>query len=398
MDLIDRTALGRRADTVVLCAANSWDDVKLADRHMAERLTAHAQVLYVDPPVSHLTRFNSPVVADSLSRPRLRSLGPNLFRYTPLVAPKPLHRAVVWATEALVRRQLQFAVAKLDASVIAVVSTWLHLDVFGSMGERVRIYWWQDDPAGAAEFWGMSAERLHAADLRLARSSDVVAAVNDEAVRRWRDRGLNAVYLPNGCDTESFRADNVPPPVDAPTERPVAGFVGHLNSRIDLSLLEAVAAAGVTLVLIGPKDPAFEPQRFERLVALDNVRYLGQRPFEALPGYLAAMDVGLVPYGATEFNRWSFPMKTLEYLAAGLPVVSTSLPAVRWLDTPLIDMADTPSMFAAAVQRATEWQRTNAEVNERRAFAAEHSWERRAAALFGIIESGFRQSAKVRVC
>ena len=63
------------------------------------------------------------------------------------------------------------------------------------------------------------------------------------------------------------------------------------------------------------------------------------------------MDVGLVPYGMSEFNRWSFPMKALEYLSAGLPVVSTSLPAMQWLDTPFIALADTPEAFAGRSRR-----------------------------------------------
>ena len=91
-------------DTIVLCAANSWDDVKLADRHMAENLTAHAPVLYVDPPISHLTKFNNPAVSSSMSRPRLRQVGPRLARYTPVVLPKPMHPAMLGVTERIVRK------------------------------------------------------------------------------------------------------------------------------------------------------------------------------------------------------------------------------------------------------------------------------------------------------
>ena len=129
---------------------------------------------------------------------------------------------------------------------------------------------------------------------------------------------MRAAYLPNGCDAPYFAGvDEVAAAGDVTVPGPVAGFVGHLNSRTDLALLEAVAKAGVSLLLIGPKDPAFEPERFARLLDRGNVAYLGPRPFEELPSYFKLIDVGLVPYGDTEFNRWSFPMKTLEYLAAG---------------------------------------------------------------------------------
>lgn len=370
---------------VVLCAANNWDDVKLADRHMAEHLAAHGPVLYVDPPISHLTRLNKPTVAGSLAGSRLRTIGPGLTRYTPLVAPKPLHPAMVRTTERSVRRQLRSVVGRLGLDVRAVVTTWLFLDVFGCVGESARIYWWQDDPAGAAELWGATKVRLVAADERLARSADIVVAVSEDAATTWRERGVEARFLPNGCDTESFSDLQRLSAYDSGLPRPIAGFVGHLNARTDLALLEAVAARGTSLVLIGPKDPSFEPVRFTRLERLSNVAYLGPQPFDALPCHLAGFDVGLVPYACTEFNRSSFPMKTLEYLSAGLRVVSTSLPAVRWLDTSLVELADDPGRFADAVEVSVSTERSADEIGARRKFAARHSWKVRAHQLDELI-------------
>ena len=378
------SALGAEGwdDLVVLCAANSWDDVKLADRHMAERLTAHAPVLYVDPPISHLTRINNPAVAASTRRPHLRLVGPRIARYTPIVAPKPFHPLMTPLTERLVRRQLAGAVRRLGGSVSAVVSTWLFVDAYGVCGERRRVYWWQDDPVGAAVHWGASAERLGRAEQRLARASDFVAAVNEDVVKRWRDQGVRAEYLPNGCDAPYFAAvEDADPATDVDLERPIAGFVGHLNSRTELALLEAIANWGISLLLIGPRATDFEPERFDALARRPNVRYIGPRRFEELPAYFKVIDVGLVPYADTPFNRGSFPMKTLEYLAAGRAVVSTPLPAVRSLQSNLIALADSPEAFAAAVAQQAKTARDADLVRRRRAFAAEHSWARRAELL-----------------
>ena len=330
-------------ELIVLCAGMRWDDVKMADRHMAEHLVAHGPVLYVDPPVSHLTRLRRPDVAASIRPPRLRVLGPRLARLSPVVPPKPTHAAVIPFADRIVRRQLRNSVRALGGSVKAVVSTWLMLDAFGVCGEDRRVYWWTDDPVGAAALWGHTEEQMAAAEERLARASDLIVAVNQGATKRLRQRGFAAAYVPNGCDAALFAGvDDVAAASDVPLERPIAAFVGHLNCRTDLALLEAVADAGAGLLLIGPKDPSFEPDRFARLIARANVAYLGPRPFEDLPSYLKLIDVGLVPYGHTEFNQWSFPMKTLEYLAAGRPVVATSLPATRSLDTELVSLADTP--------------------------------------------------------
>ena len=367
---------------VILCAANRWDDVKMADRHMAEQLVAHGPVLYVDPPVSHLSRIQEPELAASMKRPRLRRLAPGLFQLTPVVPPKQTHPAVRPLASRAARRQLRRAAVALGGDVHAVVSTWLFLDAYGACGEKRRVYWWQDDPVGAAGLWGVDGDRLAAAEERLARASDLVVAVNEGAAERLASRGLPAKYLPNGCDSVFFAGvDSAPSPPDLELTGPIAAFIGHINGRTDLALLEAVADSGVSLLLIGPKDARFEPDRFARLTARGNVQYLGLRQFEQLPSYLKMVDVGLVPYGHTEFNRWSFPMKALECLSAGRPVVSTSLSAMRWLDTELMTLADTPEDFAAAVREAARTARDPELVARRREFARGHSWAERAERL-----------------
>src|SRR4051794_20758521 len=193
---------------IVLCAANNWDAVKLADRHMAERLTAHGPVLYVDPPMSHLTPLKNPALAASARRPHLRVVGPRLARYTPIVAPKPEHWAMAAVTRRLVRRQLRNAVRQLGGRVHAVIATSVSLDVYGACGEERSVYWWQDDPVAGAAYWGGGAspfgsaerrlaraeERLARDEERLARSSDLIVAVNEGAVARWLDRGLPAAH------------------------------------------------------------------------------------------------------------------------------------------------------------------------------------------------------------
>jgi glycosyltransferase involved in cell wall biosynthesis len=373
---------------IVLCAASKWNSVKLADRHMAERLSEHAPVLYVDPPISHLTRFKRSTVGATTAKPRLKVVRPGLARYTPVVMPKPTHPRMIGLTSRMVRRQLRHVVRELGGSVDTIISTWLFVDAYGALDERRRVYWWLDDPVGAAAHWGVGAERLGAADERLARASDQVVAVTESAVERWQERGVPAAYLPNGCDAPFFAGvDEVDGAADVSLPGPIAGFIGHLNSRTDLALLEAVADSGMSLLLVGPKEADFEPARFARLAERDNVAHVGARQFEELPAYLKLIDVGLVPYGPTEFNRHSFPMKALEYLSAGRPVVATSLPAMRWLDTDLVTLADTPEAFAAAAAREAGVARDAGLISRRRAFAARHSWGRRAERFAALLDA-----------
>jgi teichuronic acid biosynthesis glycosyltransferase TuaH len=150
------------------------------------------------------------------------------------------------------------------------------------------------------------------------------------------------------------------------------------------------------LLLVGARHPKFEVDRLQRLLARPNVAWVGPKEFEALPAYLRLIDVGIVPYLDSAFNRSSFPLKTLEYLAAGRSVVATDLPATRWLDSDLIEIASGPTPFADAVDRALAQDRSASLIERRQAFAAQHTWVKRAEAFaeaIGLPQPNHRPAA-----
>jgi teichuronic acid biosynthesis glycosyltransferase TuaH len=194
--------------------------------------------------------------------------------------------------------------------------------------------------------------------------------------------------IPFGCEAALFAStDTAPPADDVRLPSPIVGFHGHISGRIDLDMLEAITARGHSLLLVGPRQLNFDEPRLQRLFLRPNVQWMGPRPFDRLPSYLRAMDVGIVPYALDDpFNQSSFPLKTLEYLAAGRPVIATPLPATRWLDTDLIRTASDPDAFADAVERCLTEPQTDDVVARRRAFAARHSWQARAEHLADAID------------
>jgi teichuronic acid biosynthesis glycosyltransferase TuaH len=371
---------------IVLCAANNYDGIKMADLHLAEHLSRLAPVLYVDPPMSRLTPTRHPEAADALRGPRLRLPQPGLARLTPVVQPFPSRPATAGMTSTLTRRHLRRATARLGGRVRAVISGWPQYPVFGSCGEQVRVYWAQDDFVGGAALLGLNAALLDKRERRVAASADLVVAANPVVTDTWRNRGLDPVLVPFGADVDAYVGiEGAPLPSDVGLPGPVAGFVGRINDRTDLRLLEYIADRGRSLLLVGPKDPAFEPRRFDALQRRRNVRWVGQKPFDALPSYLRLIDVGVVPYRDSPFNRGSFPLKTLEYLAAGRAVVATDLPAIRWLATDLVRIAAGPGAFADQVDRLLAQPRTPTVLARRQEFAARHSWARRAADIHDAI-------------
>jgi teichuronic acid biosynthesis glycosyltransferase TuaH len=378
---------GNWDNLTVVCAGTSWDGIWFPEKHIADRLTAYGPVRWVDPPVSPLSPRRNPDVAASLSGPRLRLIRPGLARLTPVVLPGMRRPGMQVVTELLVRRALRSAVAQLHCSVRAVVIACPDV-LFGECGEQLRVVYATDDFVAGAALMGVGVAQVRRNERRLAEQADLVVGVSQSLVDHWSALGRSAVLVANGCDDSMFATtDEAPSPGDVDLPRPIAGFIGHLSDRIDLRLLEAVASTGRSLLLVGPRQPTFEIGRMERLLGLPNVRWVGPKPFAALPSYMRVIDVGLTPYAGSDFNRASFPLKTLEYLAGGRGVVATDLPAVRWLDSPLITVASGPAGYAAAVVRALDESRPPALVAERRSLAGRHSWSARTvefAAALGI--------------
>lgn len=390
------TEAGAWKNFVVLCAANRYDGIKLADQHMAEHLAHYVPVLYVDPPLSLLRVSGKSKIP--LGAPSLQVLGPQLIRLTPVVQPFHSRAWMAPLTSMLLRRSVRSAIRQLGGEVQAVVSAWPQVQIFGICDERLRIYWAQDDFVGGAALMRLDPQMLHAGEQRTAAAANIIVAANPGVAETWRTRGYAPRLIPFGADIDLYEGvDQLAPALDVKLPSPIVGLIGQINDRIDISLLEAIANRGRSLLLIGPRKPDYEPNRWAALLARSNVQWLGPRHYEQLPAYMRTIDVGLVPYNDSAFNRGSFPLKTLEYLAAGRPVVSTGLPATRWLDTDLISIADEPTAFANAVDQWLDAPRTKELGEARREFAKRHSWAQRAKDMAEIINVRSSQASPARL-
>ena len=181
---------------------------------------------------------------------------------------------------------------------------------------------------------------------RAAAGVSVVTANSVPLAERLRaDYGLDAVAIPNGVDLDAF--DH---PASAPgglPEGPFAVYVGVLQERVDVDLLCAVAAgAGVPVVVAGPAPPTVAAA-----LEQSGATVLGPIPHRQVPGLLRHAAVGLVPHHVNEFTTSMDPMKALEYLASGLPVVTTALPGMADL-SPRVTVTSDTEAFVAAVRRA----------------------------------------------
>ena len=398
---------------VVWMAPTSWDGIPGTDRPLAMALTRYARVLWVDPPVSPVTPARLRGEVSGGLRPQLTETDERITRLTPVALPGLTRPGVRTTTAPLVRAQVRWALRRRGIRPFAVVAGYLD-DLLGRWDGAVNVVYSTDDHVAGAELMGLSADRIRAQERQASARADVVVVVSPQLAEHWAALGsAPPVLIPNGS-LPAYTNGVSPEPAVSDMPGPVVGLIGQLTQRVDLGLLAAVADAGYSLLLVGPYDARWERAGFAALTARPNVRYAGRVPAEAVPSYLASIDVGLIPYAASAFNRASFPMKTLEYFSAGLPVVSTDLPGSRWVQdslasfdaayaSQLMALASDPGEFVAAVQRLVgapgqARPRGAADRETRRsavarAFAGQHSWPRRADAFAEAIGLRARQQS-----
>lgn len=380
---------------IVWMACKLWEQPG-TDRRLAVEMARHARLLWVDPPVSPATSAQGRLGLPRKIRPTLTSLDDRIARLTPTAVPG-MHRAGIRRTTApLLRAQVRWALRRTGIEPAAVVATTLQ-DVQGRWGRGVlSVLHGIDDYVAGAELMGLSADRLRAQEQRSVLRADVVTALSPPLAERWsRLRGTAVPVIPNGC-CPGQGGSCARPAAELDLPGPVVGLVGRLNARLDLGLVEATADAGLSVLIVGPRQPSWEPVRFAALAARPGVRYVGRVSEEEAFAYMAAVDLGITPYRDSQFNRASFPLKTLDYLSAGRPVVSTALPAARWLlndleasglaagRRPFLALADDREGFVGAV-RGLAGSPDATEAGRCRAFAARHTWSCRADTLAAAI-------------
>ncbi|HLL53519.1 MAG TPA: glycosyltransferase family 1 protein, partial [Myxococcaceae bacterium] len=207
--------------------------------------------------------------------------------------------------------------------------------------------------------------------------ADVMFTGGHSLYEAKREKHPNVHPFPSSVDVAHFahaRERQQDPADQAHLPGPRIGFFGVIDERMDLHLLEGIAKLRPDwqLVVLGPVvkiDQASLPR-------LPNIHYLGGKKYPELPAYLAGWDVAMMPFARNESTRFISPTKTPEFLAAGKPVVSTSIRDVvrPYGEKKLVRIADTPEDFVREVEASLTMDR--AEWLPRvDAFLATTSWD-----------------------
>jgi glycosyltransferase involved in cell wall biosynthesis len=297
---------------------------------------------------------------------------------SPLVLPAHGSRHVRRANSAILRHLVRRAMRRAGQERPILWAYNPHAQsLAGRLGETLVVYHCVDDIAAQE---GIDAESFGQAEAALARRADLVIVSAPPLVEHVRRRGArNVVLLPNVADVDHFRGarDLEDPPELSAIPHPRLVFAGALAAKkLDISLLVELARRRPdwALVMVGPVGEGDPRGDLAALAEAPNIHLVGAKAFGELPAWLGAGDVGLIPYAANPYTAAVFPMKVYEYLAAGLPVVSTPLPSLREVEG--IDFAASPEDFERAVEAVLRGD-TPERRSERVALAEAHSWERR---------------------
>jgi len=328
--------------TIVAFSHLRWNFVYQRPQHLLSRLAATHPVVFVEEP--ELDAQGPPRWERSKPHPNLTVYRPR----TPVQAPG-FHGdqlPVLGRLIAELRAELG------DSNLLAWLYTPMALPLALALDPHATVYDCMDE---LSMFLGAPPELL-AFESRLMEYADVMFTGGPSLFRAKQARHPNVHCFPSSVETAHFRlrqpdgrqvseADD-----QAELAHPRLGFYGVIDERLDLEIIDRLAETHPEwqIVLVGPVvkiDPASLPRR-------PNLHYFGQRTYEELPRYLAGWDVCLLPFARNDATRFISPTKTLEYMAAELPIVSTPIQDVAEPYGGIVYLGETAQEFITACHKA----------------------------------------------
>ena len=374
----------RLRDRDIVCVGFAdWDaELWTNQHHLMSRLALENRVLFIESLGLRTPQLAGRDLARIVRRLR-RGLQPpravdGLHVLSPLVLPlhrnrlaRAINRRLLPALVRRAARRLKFEHPILWAYVPQAEV------LIDALDPAVIIYHCVDDIAAHGR---IDTDSFRAAEERFAARADLVLASAPALAERLRAFSSNVLYAPNVADTELFAEALEPGRTDPAMDglaHPRIVFTGAIvTTKLDLPLLVELARLQPTwsFALVGPVGPGDPHADVSTLVREPNIHLLGPRSYEQLPEVLRAADAGLIPYARNELTESIFPMKVYEYLAAGLPVVSTALPALSGID--FLATASEAQGISSLLERALA-ENSPAARAARSLSASSHSWDRR---------------------
>jgi glycosyltransferase involved in cell wall biosynthesis len=359
-----------------------WNFVYQRPQHLLSRLAQHGPVLFVEEPI-HDAQGEARLEC-SAAAPGVTVLKPHTA-----VAAAGFHDDQLPVLRALVADHLRRE--GIDDYVVWFYTP-MALPLLAELNPRAVVYDCMDELAAFKD----APRQLRQREAALLKSADLVLTGGPSLYEAKRSLNPNVLCLPSAVDAAHYSPAVATARLDAMLQAeqiqgripgPRLGFFGVIDERLDIGLLEAVADAHADwqVVMVGPVvkiEPAALPQR-------PNIHWLGQQPYSLLPQLVADWDVCLLPFALNESTRFISPTKTLEYMAAEKPVVSTAVHDVVAMYGDVVRIGHDHDSFIEACRWAlseTGFKRAE-RITEMTATVSRFSWDNAAQAVREAIDT-----------
>lgn len=373
----------------IVCFANDWDADPTSKHQVMKILARTNRVLWVNSIGLRRPGANAQDASRIVRKLRQFFHGPvsvsgNLSVLTPLVIPFhgiPLVKAVnAWLVGHYVRRQAK----KLGMNGFHL---WTFMPTTAPLIRHLRpkkvVYYCVDEWSA---FSFLDKTLMEDMEHRLIRQSDLVITTANALYATKRRLHPHTYLVPHGVDGDFFAmaraAETRVPAALAGLPGPVIGFWGLIHEWIDLDLIREAAARrpGWSFVLVGKAGVDCAA-----LARLPNVHLVGKQSYESLAGFAKGFTAAVLPFKVNRLTENVNPIKLREYLAAGLPVVSTPLPEVQpYAD--VVRVAATPEAFIAALDQAVQ-DTGEAAVRRRMEAVSRDTWLARVEQISRLVEN-----------
>jgi glycosyltransferase involved in cell wall biosynthesis len=296
--------------TDLLCFCHlRWDFVFQRPQHLMSRFAKKSRVFFIEEPVFY----------EGVDRYEVKLTEEQVWVIKPQLNDKPVEKSL----QERLKRVVNSLFVQFDINrFIAWYYTPMALKFSGHLKPEMIIYDCMDELSAfkfaPAELKIMETEMLKKAQLVFTGGHCLY-----EAKKNLHD---NIYPFPSSIDKDHFakaRKNRVVPPDQEHIQGLKLGFFGVIDERFNVKLIQEVAAARPDwqLILLGPVVKIEESE----LPRAANIHYLGMKSYKELPSYLSGWDIAMIPFEKNDSTKYISPTKTPEYLAAGKPVVSTSI-------------------------------------------------------------------------